>query len=66
MPSRPCCPVKLVIDTNFNALAEVRVELPSERPPEELPQVIAVMVKDVVDAGFTKSAIVRGAPQLEG
>lgn len=65
MPSRPGCPVKLVIDTNFNALAEVRVELPSGRPPKELPQVIAVIVKDVA-AGFAKSAIVRGVPQLEG
>ena len=38
---------------------EVCVDLPSGRPPKELPQIIAVMVKDDVEAGFIKSAIVQ-------
>lgn len=38
---------------------EFCLELPSGRPPKVLPREIAAMVKDDVDAGFTRSAIVR-------
>lgn len=38
---------------------EACLEVPSGRPPKVLPPEIAAMVKDDVDAGYSKSAIVR-------